>query len=82
MKKNFQKNTTKKLRFTSPNLIIVFSNDYPEITKFLEDTWISFKINTNLELEEVAVAQVKKKMEVGYTNKYRYHVIIIVISIN
>ena len=32
-----------------------------------------FKINKDLELEEVTVAQLKKKRRGEYTNKYRYN---------
>ncbi len=67
------KYTTKKLYFTTPNVVMVFSNDYPDTTDFSDDRWMIFKINKELELEEVTVAQLKKKRRGGCTNKYRYN---------
>ncbi len=67
------KYSTKKMGFKTPNVIIVFSNNYPDTRKFSEDRWMIFKINTMLELEDVTVAQLKKKKREGYENKYRYN---------
>ena len=53
---------TKKIRFTTPNVIIVFSNKYPDNRGFSEDRWMIFKINTKMELKEVTDScRVKKK---------------------
>ena len=60
----------KKMRFKTPNVIIVFSNMYPDTREFSQDRWLIFKINTNMELEEVTTEQLKKKEEVVDDNKY------------
>ena len=53
---------TKKMHFTTPNVIIVFSNKYPDTREFSEDRWMIFKINTMMELKEVTHScRVKKK---------------------
>ena len=44
---------TKKMRFTTPIIIIVFSNKYPDTEEFFEDRLMIFKINTKMELKEV-----------------------------
>ena len=67
------KYNTKKMRFTNPNVIIVFSNKYPDTREFSEDRWMIFKINTKMGLEEVTIAQVMKKEGEDYDNKYRYN---------
>ena len=67
------KYNTMMMTFTTPNVVMVFSNDYPDTTEFSEDRWMIFKINKDLELEEVTVAQLKKKRRGEYTNKYRYN---------
>ena len=41
------------IHFKTPNVIIVFSNKYPDITRFSEDRWMIFKINTMMELKQV-----------------------------
>ena len=54
---------TKKIRFKTPNVIIVFSNKYPETREFSEDRWMILKINTMMELKEVTHScRVNKKM--------------------
>ena len=58
------KYNTKKIRFKTPNVIIVFSNMYPDTREFSQDRWLIFKINTKMELEEVTKEQLKKKEEV------------------
>ena len=65
------KYSNKKIRFTTPNVIIVFSNDYPDTREFSEDGWMIFKINTMLEIEDVTEPQLKKKRRGDYVNKYR-----------
>ena len=67
------KYNTKKMRFTTPNEIIVFTNKYPDTREFSEDRWMIFKINTKMDLEEVTIAQVMKKEGVDYNNRYRYN---------
>ena len=44
---------TKKMCFKTPNIIIVFSNMYPDTKEFSEDRWMIFKINNDMELKEV-----------------------------
>ena len=44
---------TKKMLFKTSNVIIVFSNMYPDTKDFLEDRWMIFKINTYMVLKEV-----------------------------
>ena len=63
---------TTVMTFTTPNVIIVFSNKYPDTGKLSSDRWLVFEINSGMELEEVTEAQLGKKREGGYTNKNRY----------
>ena len=67
------KYNTMMMTFTTPNVVMVFSNEYPDTTEFSDDRWMIFKINKDLELEEVTVAKLKKKRRRGCTNKYRYN---------
>ena len=60
---------TKKMRFKLPNVIIVFSNMYPDTREFSEDRWLIFKINTKMMLEEVTTEKIKKKEEVKAAQK-------------
>ena len=55
------KYTTKKMRFTTPNVIMVFSNKYPDTTEFSEDRWNIFKINAEMKLEDITDSHMKKK---------------------
>ena len=41
------------IHFKRSNVIIVFSNKYPDIQRLSEDKWIIFKINNNQELKHV-----------------------------
>ena len=57
------------MRFKKPNVIMVFSNDYPDTGKLTRGRWTIFKINSKMELENVTEAKLKKKMGGGYANK-------------
>ena len=59
------KYNTKKMRFKTPNVIIVFSNMYPDTRGFSEDMWLIFKINSRMMLQEVTTEKNKKKEEVN-----------------
>ena len=54
-------NSMKRVRFTTPNVIIVFSHEYPDTGKFSEDRWLIFKINAGMGLEDVTVAKIGNK---------------------
>ena len=41
------------IHFKRTNVIIVFSNKYPNIERLTEDKWLLLKINSNLELKNV-----------------------------
>ena len=56
---------TKKIRFKTPNVIIVFSNKYPVTDEFSEDRWVILKINTMMELKEVTHNCRLKKITYG-----------------
>jgi hypothetical protein len=65
------KYTTKRMRFKTPNVIMVFSNNYPDTSDFSEDRWNIFRINKEMLLEDVTVSQLKKrKKNTGAMNKY------------
>ena len=51
------------MKFTTPNVIIVFSNKYPDTREFSEERWMIFKINAKMDLKEVTddSSMVKKK---------------------
>ena len=59
----------KKMRFKRPNVIMVFSNMYPDTRGFSQDRWLIFKINTKMMLEEVTTEKIKKKEEVKEAQK-------------
>ena len=59
----------KKMRFKRPNVIMVFSNMYPDTRGFSQDRWLIFKINTKMMLEEVTIEQIKNKEEVNDAKK-------------
>ena len=50
----------KTMRFTTPNVIMVFSHEYPDTKMFSKDKWLIFKINSEMQLEDVTEAQLKK----------------------
>ena len=64
-----RKFNSKMMRFKTPNVIIVFSNMYPDTREFSEDRWLIFKINTKMMLEEVTTEKIKKKEEVKAAQK-------------
>ena len=64
------KYNTKKMRFKTPNVIIVFLNMYPDTGEFSQDRWLIFKINKKMELEEVTIEKLKKKEEVNDAKTY------------
>ena len=57
------------MRFKTPNVIIAFSNMYPDTREFSEDRWLIFKINSKMMLEEVTTEKIKKKEEVKDAQK-------------
>ena len=55
--------------FTRPNVIMVFSHEYPDTEKLSSVRWMIFKINSEMQLEDVTEAQLKKERdEVEYNN--------------
>ena len=62
----------KKMRFERPNVIIVFSNMYPDTRGFSQDRWLIFKINTKMMLQEVTIEQIKKKEDVNDAKNIRW----------
>ena len=62
----------KKMRFKTPNVILVFSNMYPNTREFSEDRWLIFKINAKMELVDVTTETMKKKKEVNDAQKKSY----------
>ena len=60
------------MRFKTPNVIIVFSNMYPDTREFSQDRWLIFKINSKMMLEEVTKEKIKKKEEVNDAQKKSY----------
>ena len=53
----------KRVRFTTPNVIIVFSHEYPDTKMFSRDKWLIFKINAGMELEDVTEARLGVGMD-------------------
>ena len=66
------KYNSKMMRFKTPNVIIVFSNMYPNTREFSQDRWLIFKINSKMMLEEVTKEKIKKKEEVNDAQKKSY----------
>ena len=64
------KYNTKKMIFKTPNVIIVFSNMYPDTSEFSQDRWLICKINKKLELEEDIIEKLKKKEQVNDAKTY------------
>ena len=57
-----EKYETMIVTFTTPNVIIVFGNKYPDTgTTLSPDRWLIFKINARMELEDVTEAKLNKK---------------------
>ena len=67
-----RKYKSKMMRFKTPNVIIVFSNMYPNTREFSEDRWLIFKINAKMELVDVTTETMKKKKEVNDAQKKSY----------
>ena len=66
------KYNSQNLYFKTPNVIIVFSNMYPDTREFAEDRWLIFKINIKMMLEEVTSEKMKKKEEVNNAKKIKW----------
>ena len=66
------KYNAKKMIFKTPNVILVFSNMYPNTREFSEDRWLIFKINAKMELVDVTTETMKKKKEVNDAQKKSY----------
>ncbi len=65
-----KKYETKIMRFRTPNVIMVFSNGYPDTRRALTSgRWQIFKINSEMQLEDVTEARLRKQMGGGYANK-------------
>ena len=56
-------NGVKRVRFTTPNVVMVFSNEYPDTRKLSSVRWMIFKINSEMQLEDVTEAQLKKERD-------------------
>ena len=56
-------NSVKMVRFKTPNVIMVFSHEYPDTGKFSRGGWLIFKINSETQLEDVTETQLKKERE-------------------
>ena len=69
-KARYTKYKGKKMRFKRPNIIMVFSNKYPDTCGFSEDRWLIFKINTKMMLYEVTIQKIKNKEELNDAKKY------------
>ena len=53
----------KMVRFTTPNVIMILSHDYPDTEKLSGVRWLIFKISSGMQLEDVTEAQLKKGRE-------------------
>ena len=61
---------SKIMRFRTPNVIMMFSNGYPDTRRALTSgRWLIFKINAEMELENVTEAKLKRKWGGGDANK-------------
>ena len=56
-------NGVKRVRFTRPNVVMVFSNDYPNTGKFSRGRWLIFKINSEMQLKDVTEARLRKQRD-------------------
>ena len=59
----------KTMRFTTPNVIIVFSHENPDTKMFLRDKWLIFKINSEMQLEDVTEAKLNRERGGGDAKK-------------
>ena len=57
------------MRFRKPNVIIAFSNVYPDTGKLTSGRWLIFKVNREMQLEDVTEAKLKRKCGGGDANK-------------
>ena len=57
-----------------PNVIIVFSNMYPDTRWFTKDRWLIFKINKKMMLQEVTEQKVKNKEEEEEVNDEKTYI--------
>ena len=53
----------KIVKFTTPNVIMIFSHEYQDTRKLSGVRWLIFKINSEMQLEDVTEAQLKKERE-------------------
>ena len=67
-----RKYNSKMMRFKTPNVIIVFSNMYPDTKGFSKDRWLIFKINAEMELVDVTTETMKKIKEANDAQKKSY----------
>ena len=56
-------NSIKRVRFTRPNVVMVFSNEYPNTEKFSRGRWLIFKINSEMQLKDVTEVQLWKQRD-------------------
>ena len=56
--------------FTRPNVIMIFSHEYPDTEKLSSVRWMIFKINSEMQLEDVTEAQLKKEREEVENNNW------------
>ena len=64
-----EKYETTIVEITTPNVIIVFANDYPDTGKLSPDRWLILKINAGMEIDDVTEAKLMKKRGGGDANK-------------
>jgi hypothetical protein len=65
-----EKFVSKIVRFRTPNVVMVFSNGYPDTRRALTSgRWLIFKINREMQLEDVTEAKLKRKCGGGDANK-------------
>ena len=65
-----EKFVSKIVRFRTPNVVMVFSNGYPDTRRALTSgRWLIFKINSEMQLEDVTEAKLKRKCGGGDANK-------------
>ena len=53
----------KMVRFTTPNVIMIFSHEYPDTGKLSSVRWMIFKISSGMQLKDVTEAWVKKERD-------------------
>ena len=60
----------KRVRFTTPNVIMIFGHEYPDTGKLSSVRWMIFKINSEMQLEDVTEAQLKKERDEVENNNW------------